>query len=209
MSITEEEYERLEPTIRRGSRTEGSERYSVYSEVAKEEQIFNTTSNLIGRLIVEYHSEEYIHATVILSGDWKPEAVESLIQEFEYQHIPDIGPDSKPRHGQFGITVHDNSSWLPFDLHNLDRLTPEPDRVDEVRKQLGETQEMVDSLPEELEKSVDDLIADHYSEIEDIIESERGTEEKKQELQKRLQIGLERGLPTAIYERSSGQQSGD
>lgn len=198
MALIKNEFENLDVTISRSSRTEGSERFSVFSDSADESLIFETTHSLIGKLIVEYPSESYIHATLILAGEWEKEAVEALIQEYEHLHIPTTGIGSKPTHGQFGITVHTGAEWLPFDLHDMERLTPEPDRIDEIRRELGETQEMVDSIPEAVANTVDEVVAEQYDDLEEIIESEQATEEKKRAIQKRLQVGLERGLPTAI-----------
>lgn len=69
-----------------------------------------------------------------------------------------------------------------------------------IHKQMRRTQEMVESIPE----TIDEVIAEQYGEIEDIIESQDlDEEEKRRRVQDKLRVGIEMGLPTTMYEGSA------
>jgi peptidoglycan hydrolase CwlO-like protein len=72
-----------------------------------------------------------------------------------------------------------------------------------IHNQLQKTQEMIESIPDTL----DEVLNDQYEEIEEIIESqELDDEEKRQRVRDKLRVGLERGLPTIVYEGSSERE---
>lgn len=72
-----------------------------------------------------------------------------------------------------------------------------------IHKQIRQTQQMVESIPE----TIDEVIAEQYDEIEDIIEAQDlDKEEKRRRVRDKLRVGLEMGLPTIMYEGSAEER---
>lgn len=177
--------------LKRSVRTPNSEEYKV--QVNDEEQ---------GTLIIQFISEnlerEYVRAYLILEEIWEDDSLDELITKIDFEIVDSIGAGSALRRQSFDIHVYAGDKIKSYHNPNTSEDEYETDQgVRDIRERVNETQMMVNDLPD----LVNRIIEEQYEEVTDIIGSE-ASEETRQELQQSLRIGLERGLPTALFEKS-------
>jgi len=115
--------------------------------------------------------------------------------------VDSLGGGSCVQRARYNVTVFTGEmSRLSTDLIDRD----EDRGLRGLHTQMRRTQDMVDTLPEEFADTIDETIEEQWGEIESIIESTSlDDEEKRQRVRDKLRVGLERGLPTIVYEGSS------
>lgn len=188
----------------RTTRTTDSERYILFSDdpnAGEELSYSSRNASRIGILIVQYASgalsRPFVGGTIILETDWEEEAVNDLVTLVDERIVGSIGAGMKTDRDTFDVSVYVGEEIAYYS----EPITRDEDRgLAGIHKQMRRTQEMVESIPE----TIDEVIAEQYGEIEDIIESQDlDEEEKRRRVQDKLRVGIEMGLPTIMYEGSA------
>ena len=153
----------------------------------------------MGRLLIVYDDREFpddrVGVNLLIEADWTEGAVRQLIRRVYGEILVEGGPDADLQMTAYSVEEID-SEFYP----SVDELS---DGIREVHERFDETQKMVDELSETLSDEIDRIIEQQYTEIEDIVESTTSEQEKKEALRNHLKVGLERGLPTLLYELST------
>lgn len=204
MVISQEDFKEMTVCFGQATRTSDSERYFINSddpEAGEELSYSSRNASRVGILIIQYASgalsRPFVGGTIILETEWEEKAINGLVTLVDERIVGSIGAGMKTDRDTFDVSVYVGESIAEY----TEPITREEDRgLYGIHKQMRRTQEMVESLPE----TIDEVIAEQYEEIEDIIESqELNEEEKRRRVRDKLRVGIEMGLPTAIYERSS------
>lgn len=204
MAISRKDFEEMAVSFNRTTRTTDSERYILFSDdpnVGEELNYSSRNASRIGILIVQYASgalsRPFVGGTIILETDWEEEAVNDLVTLVDERIVGSIGAGMKTDRDTFDVSVYVGEEIAYYS----EPITRDEDRgLAGIHKQMRRTQEMVESLPE----TIDEVIAEQYGEIENIIESQDlDEEEKRRRVQDKLRVGIEMGLPTIMYEGSA------
>lgn len=208
MAITENDFQNMELGYNRAIRTSESEQYILFSsdpDAGADLHEEASSASRVGHLIIQYASSSlsrpYVSGTLILEAEWNQRATTALIEKLDHEIVSSIGAGSKYQRETFDVEVFIGESvGGTHDLVEED----EEQGLRGLHNQMRRTQEMVDTLPEELSDAVDEIVTEQYDDIEDIIESQSLDEgEKKRRVKDKLRVGLERGLPTIMYENNS------
>lgn len=190
--------------VNRAVRTWDSEQFIIFSSDPDAGSPLHeeaTHATRVGHLIVQYAqstlSKPFVTGTLLLEADWDEDAYSALIRKLDYELVSSIGGGGRHQRESFDVEVFIGESVGGA----TDRIESDEERgLHGIHNQLRQTQEMVESIPE----SIDEVIAEQYGEIEDIIESQDlDEEEKRRRVQDKLRVGIEMGLPTIMYEGSA------
>jgi hypothetical protein len=204
MTITQEEYDRMSIRFKRTIRTNDSEEYLIFSDDPDAgDQDIASSGSRVGHIIIQYLERDlsgtYISGTLLLEGNWNSTPARNLARKFDRDIVDTIGTGNREKRASFNVQIY-TSQWME---EITDRVTDDRERgLYGIHKRFDKTQDMVETLPEEFSETVEDVVSKQYDEIEDIIESDVDEDEKRRQIQDRLTIGLERGLPTFLYENS-------
>ncbi|EMA39391.1 hypothetical protein C448_15079 [Halococcus morrhuae DSM 1307] len=204
MVITQEEYDRMSIRFKRTIRTTDSEEYIIFSDDpdAGDEDIASSGSR-VGHIIIQYFennlSGTYISGTLLLEGNWNSTPARNLAKKFDRDIVDTIGAGNREQRESFNVQIY-AGQWME---EITDGVTDDKERgLYGIHRRFDKTQNMVETLPEEFSETVEDVVGKQYDEIEDIIESDADEEDKRRQIRDQLTIGLERGLPTFLYENS-------
>lgn len=202
MAISREEFQDMEVTAEREIRTDHSEQYTIYSNnLSAGKQIYDGIDIVrAGHLIIQYIpstlSRTGLNATLILEAEWERKAIEKLYSDLDRRIISSFGVGSK-----FTRSVTNIDVFIVEKVLNEKKSEDLKERkgADGLRIQMMKIQNQIEDLPE----TINEVIAEHYNEIEEIImRQDLDEEEKRRRVRDRLRVGLEMGLPTVMYEGS-------
>lgn len=207
MAITQADFEEMEIAFNRLIRTDSSEQYLILSsdpEAGSELHKDAPHESRVGHIIVQYVSGQlsrpFVNGLLVLEADWEGEAAQSLISKIDYEIVSSLGAGSYHRRQTFEVEIFIGESVGG----TTDRVEDDSQRgLYGVHKQFSETQEMINRLPESLSETIYAAVDEQYQEIEEIIESDLDEQEKKERLRDKMEMGLERGLPTFMYRGDS------
>lgn len=207
--ITSNEFDEMDIEIRRDSRTEEFERFIVVSETIDDEVCIDIPklSFIVNRpdriavILIEYltHpiSETEIHGTILLGTEWEADAINNLIHELQRTHLPRLGLGGRTdrERAEFDLYVVDKQ--LQFDdLQNPRSVPKEGSSLKQLYWQMRKANDSIEDLSE----SIDTIVDEQYEELQELVESESSVAEK-QAIRKQLKVGLERGVPTILYDQ--------
>lgn len=204
MAISGEDFEEMTISFSRTTRTTDSERYILFSDdpnAGEELSHSSRSASRVGSFIVQYAfgalSRPFVGGTIILETDWEKEAIDGLVALVDERIVGSIGAGTKSDRDTFDVSVYVGEEIAYYS----EPVTRDEDRgLYGIHKQMRRTQEMVESTPE----TIDEVIAEQYEEIEDIIEAQDlDEEEKRRRVRDKPRVGIEMGLPTIIYEGSA------
>lgn len=209
MPITQENFEEMTINFNRVIRTRDSEQYIIFSDNPDAGLQLHEEApheSRVGHIIIQYTegqlSRPFVSGALILEARWDTSSAENLAKKIDYEIVSSIGAGSRHRRQTFDVEI-----FVAESIGGItDAVTEDKDRgLYGIHNQFEKTQTMVETLPDEFSETVEEVVDTRYDEIEDIIESNIDKEEKKEQIRDRLTIGLERGLPTILYENEAGE----
>jgi hypothetical protein len=207
MAITVDDFTDMELEFTRAIRTESSEEYLIFSsdpEAGSELAGSSNHGSRVGRFILQYAdgplSRPFVSANLILEAKWEDSAISEIVDELDRKIVDSLGSGARHQRSTIDVVTFEGEVVGG----TTDQIKSDKERgLHGIHNQLQKTQEMIESIPDTL----DEVLNDQYEEIEEIIESqELDDEEKRQRVRDKLRVGLERGLPTIVYEGSSERE---
>ncbi len=204
MPITQEDFEDITITFNRVIRTGDSEQYIILADNPDAGFQLHEKApheSRVGHIIIQYTegqlSRPFVSGALILEAEWDDSPAENLTKKIDREIVSSIGAGSRHRRQTFDVEI-----FVAESIGGItDAVTEDEDRgLYGIHNQFEKTQTMVETLPNEFSETVEEVVETRYEEIEDIIESNVDKEEKMEQIRDRLTIGLERGLPTILYE---------
>lgn len=215
MPISAEEFEQTRVKLDRIRMAEETETYLIEGEDLEMGQGSGRDQDYparLGRVLLQFVSDPpystVVYGTIILVREWDQEAVSQLVQEIDSRVVDCPGGGDRFDRGDFVVDVFSGDDIEYYSYGDV--VTDDRQRgIRGIQRSVKSTEEAVEELPNEVSATVGEVIESQYDEIEDIIQSDMDSGEKKKQILENIEVGLERGLPTVIYrsERSLPDES--
>ncbi|WP_139171313.1 hypothetical protein [Natronorubrum texcoconense] len=199
------DFEEMNIHLSRAVATENAEEYIIKSDHEKVGEDLGEFGQLphLGRMILLYASgagfQSYTSGSLLLYQDWEEPAISSLVDLISRRVIQGVGV------GGHTLDSFDISVYSVDKISNWGDITTEgPERgFVGLYSEVESSQEMIEELPDTLSKVTDEIMEEREDEFREILESDHDEEEKENMIRENIKIGMERSLPTILFERES------
>lgn len=205
MPITKGDVQDADIRFKRIIRTNQSESYNISTDKSSV-GVGDSRPYQVGEVIIQYVpvqlSKTRVYGVLLMRANWEEAAIDVLHSRIESDIISSIGITS----GHTNRNKRENVIMYTYRIEEQldivgDMIQDDSERgIYGVVNQIKQNRDQIDALPEEVSKSIDEVVNEHYEEIAEIVEGNMSEEEKKAKLKDNLRVGLERGLPTLLWE---------
>lgn len=212
MKVTKEDIDIRDLILARVLRTESTEKYNIFTKhgsLGEQLELESGLGNRIGFLNINFiagpNTLRNIQGELVIedNNEWTEEAAIELIEYIvtligtEGNHIPIQNQD-------FEVIFADERR-MSIDLNYSPTLF-----MDLILDSISENHDKIAELDESVTELIENSVEDNFNDIKEIIEAEGLDDDaKKQKLANKMKVGLERGLPTILYETSVSNQNSE
>lgn len=199
--MTIDDIEDMMLLFERTQRTSASEKYVILS-INKEKSVDYSEHTEFGLISLQYvnpsRSRDYVDVWVLLKEECTVDTLNYIETCIEVRLIDDAG-GARDREVHFNIYNADLIRSSKAGGLSSEKLVPR------IASDVKKTNEEIENLHDNFSDQLDDVIQAQYEEMRNLIDT--ADEEKRKAIQNKMKVGLERGLPTVLYEIGSETES--
>ena len=203
MVVTKEDFEEMNIEFHREVRTQSSEEYIIASSDTNSGPAYARGGHILGKAIIQFTdttlSQKHVSLFLVFESEWTENALDGLVTKVDYQLIDGWGTGLGDERASFYVDSYVNAERIDTRRSRFNYTLEH--NIHEAKRGIDEAQQSIETLPLALSETIHAAVDEQYQNIEDIIESDIDSDEKKERISEKVRYGIERGMPTFVYDR--------